>query len=52
MKLLVAYGIKEIYYFRRYRDDLKSFELAEEAGIKMVHVPEFSQIIIPEVVNV
>jgi len=41
MKLLVAFGIKEIYYYKRYRDDFDSFNLASEAGIKMIHIPEY-----------
>lgn len=44
MKLVLASSIKEVYYFRRYRDDIKSFDLAKEANVKMIHVPEYLKI--------
>lgn len=44
MKLVLAFGIKEIYYYRRYRDDEKSFNLAKEAEVPLIHIPELIKI--------
>lgn len=38
MKLLIAYGVKEIYYRELYREHEKEFALAEEAGVSLIRV--------------
>jgi len=34
-KILIAFGVKELYFLERYRDDLRSIKLLKEAKVKI-----------------